>query len=271
MNEQDINVPAEDPFNRPLRRFEKKIMLSGMKKAYLFTLLFFIAYFLIDLLIMPLYTRHWQAITVPDVMYLSYAAASKTLDNEGLLVVKAEEKYDENYPPGFVLFQNPEQGSTVKKGRRIYLTIGKGFRVFEMPKLIGTAERDAHFILQEHNLVVGKISYGLDSFYPEGVVIGQSRQPEEDVTQGETIDIVVSLGVESSTFIVPDLVGKSLEEAKAAIQRVGMEIKQIRYEIFDQLLPNTVVEQSIPPGMQVQIGDGIDLVVSRLSNQAHED
>jgi beta-lactam-binding protein with PASTA domain len=273
MNEMDgrsgnINLP---PPTDVAQKIKKRTVFTSIKKIGWLILGIICLYFLLDLLIMPIYTRHWQRVQVGNVLNMSYTAAQKMLKKEGLHVVKAEEKYDENYPPGFVLFQNPEAGAYVKKGRRIYLTIGKGLRIFTMPKLIGMAERDALFTLEEHNLVVGKTSYDLDNFYPEGVVIGQSKPAGEDITIGETVDIVVSLGVEPSNFIVPDIVGKSLNDAKAAILRAGLAVGNIHYEIFDKLLPNTVIEQSKTPGTQVHVGDSIDLTVSRLTSQDNEE
>ncbi len=220
--------------------------------------------------IMPLYTRQHQSITVPDVSNLSFSAAQKILKKQDLKIVKAGEKYDENFPPGFVIFQNPEAGSTVKKGRRIYLTVGKGQRIIEMPKLVGLAERDAKFILSDHNLKVGTITYEIDDFLPEGVVSEQSIERNKPVSVGESVDLVVSLGVEPSVYIVPDLVGRSFEEAVKSIKKAGLTLGEISKQKTDKLLPNTVIDQSAEAGLEVSKNDTINIVISQLEHGIEE-
>lgn len=266
-HDQNTSIPSAPGPRWLKKKFAREKSLSHVKKCYIALLAFVMLFFVADMLVMPLYTRHWQAIQVPDVVNLSFVAAKKMLQFRGFRVIKAEEKYDENNPPGFVLFQNPEAGALVKKQRRIYLTIGKGLRLFPMPKVTGMAERDALFILEEHNLAAGDVTYGLDSFYPKGVVVAQSREPGVQVTLGEIIDLKVSLGIEPSNFIVPDVIGAELHEAQLAIGRAGLVIGQISFQKQDGALPNCVISQSKPPGTDVGLGDTIDLVVNRAANQ----
>jgi eukaryotic-like serine/threonine-protein kinase len=221
-------------------------------------------------LVMPFYTRQHQSIAVPNVCNLSYSAAQKILEQKDLKIVKAAEKYDENFPSGFVIFQNPEPGSTVKKGRRIYLTVGKGQRVIEMPKLVGLAERDAKFILSDHNLNVGQISYEIDEFLPEGVVSEQSIEIGRLVSVGEQVDLTVSLGVEPSIYIVPDLVGKSMQEALKEIKKAGLILGKLNRQKTDKILPNTVISQSVEAGLEVDRGDTLNLVISQLKHGIEE-
>ncbi|MBD3385852.1 PASTA domain-containing protein [candidate division KSB1 bacterium] len=221
-------------------------------------------------LILPFYTRQHQLIAVPNVCNLSYSAAEKILKQKDLKIVKAAEKYDENFPPGFVIFQNPEPGSTVKKGRRIYLTVGKGQRVIEMPKLVGLAERDAKFVLSDHNLRVGQISYEIDEFLPDGVVSEQSIEIGRLVSVGEQVDLTVSLGVEPTIYIVPNLVGKSLQEALREIKKAGLTLGKVNRQKTDKLLPNTVISQSFEAGLEVDRGDTLNLVISQLKHGIEE-
>lgn len=223
-----------------------------------------IAYALLDFLLMPILTRHWQSIAVPNVTHLSTQAASKLLAQEGLLAVKGTEKYDENFPPGFVLFQNPEAGAPVKKGRRIYLTVGKGQKVFPMPMLVGKPERDVKFLLDQLNLRLGSVTFENDTFYHEGVVSAQSIEPETEVAVGTSVDLVVSIGIEPTEFVVPDLVGKSEDDAELSIKKAGLTLGEITYQETDKLVPRTVISQSLEAGLDVAKGDTLNIVVSKL-------
>ncbi len=226
-----------------------------------------LAYMILDWMILPLYTRQYQSIPVPDVIHLSLNEAEVKLHKAGLRMVKGNEQFDENVPEGHVLFQVPEPGSPVKKGRRVYLTVCKGYRIFAMPKLIGLSERDARFTVQELNLEIGHSDFCTDDFYPEGVVCGQSINAGTEVRIGTRVDLTVSVGVVPSRFIVPDVVGKSLEDATLQIRKAGLVPGLISQQSTNELLPNTVISQSLQAGLEVNQGDAVDLVVSILPDE----
>ena len=252
--------------NIDYKRFEKPAKISGIVLACLVCL-----YVLLDVLIMPLYTRQRQAIEVPDVTFLTFTASAKLLKKAGLKPVEGGVKFDELYPPGFVLFQNPEAGSKVKKGRRVYLIVGKGPRIFPMPKLVGMPIRDANFTLRDLKLVLGQVRYDIDDYYPEGVVSWQSIDPEQEVAVNESVDLVVSLGATPTQFIVPGLIGKSFEAARMEIRKAGLTLGKIEEQQTDKLIPNTVVSQSLEEGLEVLKGDTLNIVVSKLPGTKKEE
>ncbi len=243
---------------------KKQGIIKFLKISSITLVSIIILFCLFDWFIMPIYTRHWNAVDVPNVTHLSFDAAKKILNKAGLEAVKGSEKFDENYPPGFVLFQNPEASFSVKKGRRIYLTIGKGQRTFEMPKLVGISERDAKFVLAQNNLKVGQITYESDDFYPEGVVSEQSVKENHLVAVREKISLTVSLGGEPTEFIVPDIIGKSKDDAVVRIIKAGLTLGEIKFQATNKLLPNTVIDQSLEAGLDVQKGDTLAIIVSKL-------
>lgn len=223
-----------------------------------------VVYLVFDNLLMPLYTRQYQAVPVPNVHLKSLDEAEKIIKRSGLRMVKEGEKFDESLPAGRIVFQNPEASAKVKKGRRIYVTVSKGARSFTMPKLVGLALRDAKFVLQDHELSLGLTTYRRDPFLPDGVICDQSPVSGKTVGVNSRVDIAVSLGVEPMEFIVPDLVGKSEEEALIALQKAGLTVGAIARQATDQLLPNTVISQSREVGLEVAKGDTVHIVVSAL-------
>jgi eukaryotic-like serine/threonine-protein kinase len=221
-------------------------------------------YLFLDYIAMPIYTRQYQAIAVPDVTLRSFAEAEAMLAKSGLRIVKDGEKFDETLPAGRIVFQNPDALAMVKKGRRIYVTISKGGRTFPMPKLTGQSERDARFILQANELSLGRVDYRRDPFLPDGVVCDQSITAGDTIGVRQRVDLTVSLGVEPTEYIVPDLVGKSIDDALMALRKAGLTAGNIQEQTTEELLPNTVVAQSIEAGKQVAKADTVHIVVSVL-------
>lgn len=237
---------------------------------FLYAFILLVLVILLNILILPAYTRQWQNVPVPDVTSASLQAAQKILNKKGLEAVIREEKFDSNYPPGFVIFQNPAANTAVKKGRRIHLTIGKGKQIIEMPNIQGISERDARFILQENQLQIRKISYQNDDQVPVGVVIDQSVPAGIQIEVDEFIDFTLSLGLEPDNILVPSLIGKSREEAIHSIKNVGLTLGYIQYQLTDKILPNTVVSQTIASGTRVSINDTLGFVLSKLPGKQED-
>jgi serine/threonine-protein kinase len=118
--------------------------------------------------------------------------------------------------------------------------------------------------LNENNLKLGSVKYEIDNYYPENVVSQQSIPENNQVISGESIDLTVSLGIEPTEFIVPNLVGKSLNDAKIAIKKAGLTLGDIEYQQTEKVLPNTVLDQSLEPKLEVSKHDTIGLVISKL-------
>ena len=219
---------------------------------------------LMNLVIMPLYTMHNHEKELPDVTEKTYEDAVNLLQDDGLRVIREPDKFDITYPAGVVIQQNPLPYSKVKKGRRIYLTVSAGERLIQIPKIVGLSERDASFKLRTIGLHLGEIGYEYDSYYPNGVVCKQSAAQDSMVTEGENIDIVISLGRLPSEFEVPDVVGISLAEAKQRLGKAGLSAGTITYQPQPNIIPDTVIRQSIEVGTKLDERKPVNLVVSKL-------
>ncbi|MBN2413430.1 PASTA domain-containing protein [candidate division KSB1 bacterium] len=250
---EESNTKATKNKKRRILFFVLIVMISIM-----------LLYIIMDNLFMPVYTRHWQSVNVPEVTFKSFRAAKKILQQKGLNGLILDEKFDGNYPPGYVLFQNPLPNSAVKKGRRIYLTVGKGNKIIQMPDLIGISERDAKFTIEQYQLELIKIYFVNDIHYPLGVVCEQSIPAGEDIEVGSSIELGISIGQEEFSYIVPSLIGKSKEEAMENIEKSGLILGQILYQETDKILPNTVIRQSLTSGQKVNRNDSLNIVLSKL-------
>ena len=72
---------------------------------------------------LDVYTRHGEAVVVPDVKGMTVGEAEMLLRNHGLVYVVSDSNYVKNKPAGSILELNPSAGQKVKEGRTIYLTI----------------------------------------------------------------------------------------------------------------------------------------------------
>ncbi len=245
------------------------------KTIWFFVIIFafiFLIYLLFDLIIMPLYTRHGQEIQVPDVTNMFYEDAKDSLRQLSLKIVEESKRFDptNTYPIGVIMSQNPIPGSKVKKGRRIYVIVSKGEPTIEMPDLVHTSERNAIFTINKLGLTLKNIYYEHSDIFHAGEISYQSIPPGTEVRPGTEIELTVSLGLFPDKFIVPNLIGRTLKDARMLIIKSGLTLGEVNFQINDDLLPETVISQSVPPQTEVAQGDTINLLVSKLP-QSNED
>lgn len=72
---------------------------------------------------LDVYTRHGEAVVVPDVKGMTVEEASKMFRNHGLECIVSDSNYVKNKSAGVILELNPSPGQKVKEGRTVYLTI----------------------------------------------------------------------------------------------------------------------------------------------------
>src|SRR5690606_30660000 len=153
------------------------------------------------------------------------ADAIKKLESIGFDVV-VDSAYDTLAKPLTVLEIQPEFGSTVKRGRSIYLTINKlNPPELEMPNLLNLSLRSAVILLQNNKLIMGDTTFKPDM--AKGAVLqqlykGQPIAAGQKIFQGSTIDLVVGGGYSQTSVLVPNLIDLSFPEAKQILDSLNL-------------------------------------------------
>lgn len=235
----------------------KRLILWGVYLALLITVTL-----LFDKFVMLWYTKHGEALAVPNVVAQRFEDAKDMLELQGLKAIKAGEKHNASLPFGYVVEQNPRANRPVKKGRRVYLTISAGEREVQVPNLVGLSETNARERLKSYGLLLGDVEYQYTDEELPNVVMAQSTDPGVLVTASSSIDITVSLGEPTENAIVPMVMGKTLEIAKRDIRKAGLVIGKITYKVNNEYLQNTVLDQTPEAGLEVAHGEKIDLLVT---------
>jgi beta-lactam-binding protein with PASTA domain len=246
-----------------LKSLYRQFRQSKFYKPVLYGLVFIFLIILFDQLIMPLYVKLGREIEMPDVLELSLQDARAKLTDNGFRVMVSDSLYDSKHPGGTVIEQNPYPYSMVKKGRRVYLTVSIGERPVIMPNLFGVSPREAELILESRDLKLNGKGYVFSDIYHEGTVMGQSFPQGQPIKAGSRIDITISLGKMSQERVVPNIQGKSLYEAREILRALGLKIGQIEYVVRQDILPETVVGQSLPEGTVFTSEANINLTVSK--------
>lgn len=239
------------------------ISKGNLKRLGIAVGIFLLLTFLVNNVVMPLYTQQGRTTKVPEVLGLSVANAKDVLTKAGLAPKEAETRIDKQYPIGTVAVQTPAAGSEVKYGRGVYLTVSGGEPLVKVPSLRGKSLRDARFTLERTALALGNVEYQVSQEFPENTIIDQSIAEGSMVKNGSKINVTVSQGRLSNKFPLPNVTMKSLSEAEKTLAEIGFRIGTVTYQPSKDLLPNTVLDQSPKAGELVSLDQPINLVVAQ--------
>jgi len=127
-----------------------------------------------------------------------------------------------------------------------------------MIKVVGKKAGEAKKILKNYGLTNVKVEYVYTSA-KDDVVVKQSIPEGQDVSANTFITIYVN--VHADTVKVPNLIGKTAEEADNTLNSLNITDIVIKYE--KSFYPaGTVIYQSIKAGEEILKGRTIELVIS---------
>ncbi len=211
---------------------------------------------------MPWYVGEPE-VKVNEVVGMPYEQAVQVLKNAKFEPVNGGMRYDQKYPSGTVILQKPEPNTIVKQGRRVYLIVSGGEPMLEMPNLRLKSLRDANITLSRLGLILGVVAEDTSDYVPKGAIMAQSIQYGTKLGRGTVVDLTISSGKPLGDIDVPDVVGKSLSEARRIIESSGLKVGKISYQVSIDLLPNTVVLQFPRAGEKIKEQSLVDIFVVR--------
>ena len=224
-------------------------------------------FILFDQAIMPAYIRKDKTITVMDVKGKLLDHALKELDSEGFKGLVFDTVYTSEVDPLTIIDQYPMSGQKVKRGRTIRLKIARQEKMILVPALVGKSRRSAEISLQQLGLQIDTVYQEFNPDYPKGTVAWQFPKEGDQIKKGLGLQITVSQGLPPDFFQVPQLFGLSMKKANSELVKARLNVGKISYQQNEDLVPYTVLDQSIAPGTVLDRYTEIDLIVSILDLQ----
>ena len=224
-------------------------------------------FILFDQVIMPTYIRKDKTITVMDVKGKLLDRALRELDSEGFKGLVFDTVYTSEVDPLTIIDQYPLSGQKVKRGRTIRLKIARQEKMILVPALVGKSRRSAEISLQQLGLQIDTVYQEFNPDYPKGTVAWQFPKEGDQIKKGLGLQITVSQGLPPDFFQVPQLFGLSMKKANSELVKARLNVGKISYQQNEDLVPYTVLDQSIAPGTVLDRYTEIDLIVSILDLQ----
>ena len=182
-----------------------------------------------------------------------------------LNVVVGNEQFNKEVPAGCIISQEPAymENYLIKEGTTITVVISKGRNLVIVPKVMGKTKDEAVAELEELGLLVN-IEEEYNKKVEAGYVIEQSVKEKEEIDAGETINLKVSKGIEMT--IVPDLNGKTEDEAKTLIKEAGLKVK-VEVGTDESKADGVVIFQDKEANSEVEKDSYINITVNSLPTE----
>jgi len=196
--------------------------------------------------------------STPQLVNLTKAEAQELADRGGFTLAYDTPRYDPNSSRDTVLSQDPSSTERVVKGGTITLVLSLGPESVRVPDVVGKTFELAQAELRNSRLKAVKGTARYDDDLPEGVVIDVDPAVGEEVKPDQEITLVLSKG--RAPLSVPNLVGKNINEARAALTQLGL-VPVETYKDSDRP-KDEVLAQSPSNGSGVEAGAQVKLEVS---------
>jgi beta-lactam-binding protein with PASTA domain len=170
---------------------------------------------------------HGREVAIPRVVGLSPAEADRSGAASGLQLVVERQFYSADIPEGKIMTQIPAPGVKVRRGWSIRVAQSLGPQRLAIPDVTGGSERVAELNIRRRGLTLGSIAYVSSTGAPQDQVISQSPPARASGVAVPRINLLVSEGPESASYVMPDLTGQPLGSATLTLLDAGLKVGKV--------------------------------------------
>lgn len=206
-------------------------------------------------------------VDVPNLVGKTLVEAKENNPNEFQYEIKS--KFDDKKEIGVILAQDPEPGNMkVKSGSTIELTVNGTDTEAQVPFVVGYNEKKAVEAIKDKNFVP-QVVYVENTKVAKDNTIDTFPTAGVKTTIGSTVYVYIAKGSRSETVAVPGTIGKSLSEARSAIEEKGLTV-EVDYDDESKEAKDTVLCSSPLPYGKVEKGTVVKLTVSSGVGDRHK-
>ncbi|WP_031137026.1 Stk1 family PASTA domain-containing Ser/Thr kinase [Streptomyces sp. NRRL WC-3719] len=198
-------------------------------------------------------SRGPEIVKVPDVRGEPLEAARERLREAGLAPGVVTHRFDAGVEKGSVVVSDPPAGTERSPDAAVALVVSRGAPI-EVPTAVGRPLEEARETLTDAGFAVRVAEERVHAPHPAGSVAAQSLPAGARAAQGDTVTLTLSKG--PRMVAVPDVTGKSTDEATRELEAAGFEVKA---EKTFPYLGDTVGGQSVPGGETAPEGSTVTI------------
>jgi len=203
-------------------------------------------------------------IDTPSLLGKTIEEASEEAEQLGLKVELISEEPNSKYAEGTISKQEPTQGVRVDEGETIKVVISKIMaKTVDVPSLEGMNLIDAIELLESKNLQEA-VEYEFTQ-EKEDVILSQSPSAGQSVEERSVVKLKVSRGPEEILEMVPSLVGKTIDEARASVG--NFTVGEVSYNEDKSKKDGVVLSQIPKANTEAKKSSEINLVINKIEEE----
>ena len=215
---------------------------------------------------------HGRQTRIPKLVGMTTGQAERLLADHGLVLDPGDRFFSSDVPPGRILSQVPAPGEQVRRGWRVRVAESMGPQRVVIPDLLGGSERAAEINIRRRSLELGSVATATIPGAPTDQIVAQSPPANAVNVSAPRISVLLAAPEDRASFVMPDLVGRSEDDAVNEIVGAGLRVGRIASQPppADTNATETVpsgtrmVARTIPAaGQRVYEGQAIALEVTR--------
>ncbi|MEU6301485.1 Stk1 family PASTA domain-containing Ser/Thr kinase [Streptomyces chartreusis] len=259
MNPDDGGYGYDD---RPDRRRQKKSNTSTILLAVA-AVLVLVGAILIGKWVFDGDTASNSQVTVPNVVGETESSARDLLGNVDLTIGKVTPKACEDQSKGKICSQTPGSKTKVDKNTSVDIVVSTGAPKVSVPDVEGLPYEKAKSDLEDKGFDVQQKTEESDR--NPGVVISQDPEGGTEQEKGSTITLTVAKEKEQST--VPDVLGKTCDEAKAQMEANDLSGNCQEVDTQDPNQVGKVISTSPTAGSAVDKDSTVTIQIGKQAKQ----
>ncbi|HET7901550.1 MAG TPA: Stk1 family PASTA domain-containing Ser/Thr kinase [Candidatus Nanopelagicales bacterium] len=201
-----------------------------------------------------------KQVPVPTVVNMSVRDATAKLTPLGFTLDSSQTEFSETVKKGLIISTDPSPGADAREGSTISAVVSKGPERYAVPQVAGASVDQATQALTDANLAVGGTTQAYDEKIGVGLVVTTDPKPGSLLKRDQPVDLVLSKG--PAPVKIPDLTGKTLAVATAALTKLGLKVTSTE-DYSKTVAKGSVISSTPKPGVSVPKATAVALVVSK--------
>lgn len=267
-----MDIKSEDKKNRKTKESKKSkkpkgsggVVFLGILLAFLLVTSIFFGYSKLKELLAT------EEIVMPSLIGKQEQEARAEIEALNLVFNVTDRVKNNEYDAGVVIYQSVEENSKVKSGYPINVTISEGKNLVNVPLLLNKTIAEAEEILKQNDLNIGTVDPEFNDSIPEGKIIRQDPDALTEIGPGSRVNIVVSQGPEVKNVIMPDLINKSITEARNLLVGMELVVGDVTPQSSENVAKDLVIWQSYEKGTEIETATAVDLYISSGPSETNE-
>ncbi len=203
-------------------------------------------------------SRGPRIVSVPDVSGRPLAGAKAALAKAGLSAGVVHKAFSDSIARGSVIGTEPAAGARLRPDQAVALQVSRGSAI-DVPDVTGEDVHEATADLDDAGLKAKIATRRVQSDQDAGTVARQSPADGGQLGEGDTVTLTLSKG--PKMVAVPDVTGRSADDATKALEDAGFDVK-VKHSF--PFIDDTITVQSVAGGDKAPEGSTITITTNGL-------